>query len=610
MKHPLLCIVRLLGAAMVCVLLGLASPVWGKTRTVKLSDYGILPNAPTDKTLSARLDSVMRLVVTRQAKGEKLVLRLQRGAYHLHGTTSKAYELYISNHDQNQPKHVGLMLDGLRDVTIDGGGAELICHGRMLPIVLRHGRGVTLKRLTIDFDNPQIAQIQIVKNSPTEGITFEVAPWVRWRIGANGHFETYGDGWVMQQSSGIAFEPDTRHIVYRTGDLGFNSSEARDLGGGHVLAPQWRDDRLKPGTFVALRGWARPCPGLFMAHDTATVLHDVTIHYAEGMGLLAQRCHDIELKGFRVALRGKDDPRYFTTQADATHFSQCSGHIASSGGLYENMMDDAINVHGVYLRLQQVVDGHTLRAGYEHSQAYGFDWGCLGDTVCLLRSATMEEASFRSRITAIRPLEGTSYNGVKELLITLSDNVPAEVAAHPQEWGIENLTATPTVSFHHNIVRNNRARGALFSSPRRTLCENNLFDHVSGSAIVLCGDCNGWYESGAVRDLVIRRNTFVHALTTLYQFTNAVISIYPEIPRLSEQQACFHGGRQGAIRIENNYFEHFDKPLLYAKSVDGLTFRDNHLKQVPAFEPYHFIQREITLEKCERADVEPCRVVK
>ena len=74
-------------------------------------------------------------------------------------------------------------------------------------------------------------------------------------------------------------------------------------------------------------------------------------------------------------------------------------------------------------------------------------------------------------------------------------------------YGIENLTWTPQVRFAGNTVRNNRARGALFSTPRRTVAEDNLFDHTSGTAILLCGDCNGWYETGACRDVLIRRNT-------------------------------------------------------------------------------------------------------
>lgn len=61
------------------------------------------------------------------------------------------------------------------------------------------------------------------------------------------------------------------------------------------------------------------------------------------MGLLAQLCENITLDRFNVCLKGPNDPRYFTTQADATHFSGCKGAIISKNGLYEGMMDDAIN---------------------------------------------------------------------------------------------------------------------------------------------------------------------------------------------------------------------------------------------------------------------------
>ena len=100
-------------------------------------------------------------------------------------------------------------------------------------------------------------------------------------------------------------------------------------------------------------------------------MQNVKVHYAEGMGLLAQLCENITLDEFSVCLRGDKDPRYFTTQADATHFSSCRGKIDSRNGLYEGMMDDAINVHGTYLKIKQRLDDHTVIAQYMHPQAYG-----------------------------------------------------------------------------------------------------------------------------------------------------------------------------------------------------------------------------------------------
>lgn len=55
-------------------------------------------------------------------------------------------------------------------------------------------------------------------------------------------------------------------------------------------APQWKDARLKPGTVVALRTYYRPAPGIFLSNDKDTRLQNVKVHYAEGMGLLAQLC--------------------------------------------------------------------------------------------------------------------------------------------------------------------------------------------------------------------------------------------------------------------------------------------------------------------------------
>ncbi|MBQ2073108.1 MAG: alpha-1,3-galactosidase B, partial [Bacteroidaceae bacterium] len=150
-------------------------------------------------------------------------------------------------------------------------------------------------------------------------------------------------------------------------------------------------------------------------------------------------------------------------------------------------------------------------------------------------------------------------------------------------------------------IRNNRARGSLFSTPRQVVCEKNFFDHTSGTAILLCGDCNGWYETGACRDVLIRKNRFLNALTSPFQFTNAVISIYPEIPELDRQKEYFHGGplagNKYAIRITDNVFETFDNPLLYAKSVDGLLFRNNRVIRNNDYPAFHWITQPVTLER-------------
>ena len=584
-----------LGAAFLFVALSVSAQ-----KVYNVSDYGLRPDSK--KNASPVVQKVIARIQAECKDGEAVILRFEEGRYNFHEKGCAEREYYISNHDQTNPKKVGLALEDMKNLTVDGQGAELIFHGRMLPVSLLRSENCTLKNLHIDFENPHISQVKIIENDPQKGIVFEPASWVKYRITKDQFFETFGDGWTMRHNYGIAFEGDTKHLVYNTSDVYCPIKGVKEIAPRRILAPEWKDQRLVPGTVMALRGWYRPTPGIFLSHNVNTTIENVQVHYAEGMGLLAQLCENITLDKFGVCLRGENDPRYFTTQADATHFSGCKGKIVSRNGLYEGMMDDAINVHGTYLKVVKRVDDRTLVGRYMHNQAWGFEWGCIGDEVQFVRSNTMELIGETNRIASIRPYDKEQIAGAREFLITFTE--PVDDAINEKSgFGIENLTWTPEVLFAGNVIRNNRARGTLFSTPKATVVEDNLFDHTSGAAVLLCGDCNGWYETGACRNVIIRKNRFVNALTNLFQFTNAVISIYPEIPNLKDQQKYFHGGKDGGIVIEDNVFETFDAPILYAKSVDGLVYRRNVIKVNHDYKAFHPNQRRFWLERVTNVSI-------
>lgn len=569
-------------------------------RIYDLARMGLKPDSR--KNASPILQRVVNRIKAECSPEDSIVLRFAKGKYFFHEAGAATRTYYISNHDQTNPKKVGIELEGFRHFTLEGNGAELIFHGRMLPLALLHSAHCTLRNFSIDFANPHITQIRVTENNAGQGITFMPAPWVKWRISKDSLFEAYGEGWRTRPTSGIAFEEEKRHIVYNTSDLYMQTKGVTATPAGTLTAPHWKDSRLIPGTVVAMRTWHRPAPGIFLHRNLNTVLENIKVHYAEGMGLLAQLCENITLDAFGVCLKGADDPRYFTTQADATHFSGCKGKIISCNGLYEGMMDDAINVHGTYLKVVNRIDDHTLVGRYMHDQSWGFEWGEPGDSIQFIRSATMDIIGKTNRITGISPTDRQETAGVREFRITFRDPIDPQICEQ-EGYGIENLTWTPEVEFKGNIIRNNRARGALFSTPQRVIVENNLFDHTSGTAILLCGDCNGWYETGACRNVVIRKNRFVNALTSQFQFTNAIISIYPEIPDLEGQRQYFHGGKEGSILIEENEFDTFDAPILYAKSVDGLTFRHNILKKNNEYKPFHWNRSRFLLEKTNRVKI-------
>lgn len=585
--------------------LAAAALVGSSQTTVRLADYGIRPGQKAD--MAPRMERALAKIAAKTGKKD-VTLLMEPGDYNFYNDKAPRREYYISNHDQDNPKPVGICLEGWEGLTLttpEGaeGRINVLCHGRMLPLAVKECSNTTIRHMDVDFVNPMMTQLTVVANSPESGLTFRPAPWVKMTIHKSGRLSAYGHGWEQYTMSAMVFDSISGHILPRTTDIVCAFDSIVREPGGLLRAPKFYNPVLKPGNKMAMRTYMRPYPGVFLAENVATTLIDVRIHYAEGMGLLAQLCDGITLDGCGVCRRGDDDPRFFTSQADATHFSGCKGVIDSRNGLYENMMDDAINVHGTYLKVVGREADNVLIGRYMHGQSYGFKWGDPGDTVQFIASRTMELIGDKAVIKAIEPVDKPTVAGAKVMRITFDRPVDPAIS-ETGAYGMENLEWCPEVRFTGNTVRNNRARGALFSTPRTVTCTDNLFDHVSGSGILLCGDCNGWYETGACRRVIISRNRFVNCLMSVYQFTEAVISIYPEIPDLAGQRLYFHGGQPDAIEVTDNEFVMFDRPVLYAKSVDGLRFSGNrvvHSSEYPAFHHNPFTYK---FERARRVVIE------
>ena len=569
-------------------------PVSARRVTFNMSDFGISPN--TQQDMGPALQKALKEIKSSVQEKDKVVLNFSKGTYNFHVSATQECTYYISNHDQDQPKRVMFNLADWHNLSINGNGADFIFHGRLIPFAIVNCTNTTLENFSIDFSQPQIGQIEILKNN-SDGITFKVAPWMTYQLDKEkGTLTNLGEGWENQLSSGIAFEGETRHVVYNTGDIGYDLHDATEISPRIIHAPKWKDSRMIPGTVIAMRSWYRPAPGIFANESKNTTFKNVKVHYAEGMGVLAQVCENVRLDGLKVCFNPTDSSRYITTIVDATHFSHCRGKIVSANGFYEHMGDDAINVHGIYLDVQERVDDHTVVGKFMYEQTYGFDWGFAGDTVQFVSKVTSEPIGVPNRIARIEPLdESAPAAGMRSFKIAFENTLPRQVDG-AGTCSMENLTWTPEVYFVNNVVRDNRARGALFTTPRKVVVRSNVFDHVSGSAILISGDCSYWYESGACRDVLISDNKFIQALTSLYMESNAVISISPVVKELRKQVRCFHGGRPDAIRIVNNLFELADVPVLYVKSVDGLLFKDNVIRTNPESVPFHWNRSRFCLE--------------
>jgi hypothetical protein len=78
-----------------------------------------------------------------------------------------------------------------------------------------------------------------------------------------------------------------------------------------------------------------------------------------------------------------------STNADATHFVNCSGRIEMLDCFFENMNDDAINVHGNDAPVIKIVDTRSVEVRVSHYQQFGVNVYRAGDTVNVLEAGTL-----------------------------------------------------------------------------------------------------------------------------------------------------------------------------------------------------------------------------
>ncbi|MBQ9759434.1 MAG: NPCBM/NEW2 domain-containing protein, partial [Opitutales bacterium] len=453
--------------------------------------FGLQPNVDKDQT-----DVFREMFDCARTFGHNEIV-LEPGTYHLYAENALDMSLWISNHDQQPTQQVMLPLVDLRNLKIRGNGSTFIFHGKCLPVLFMDCENVTLEGVRIDFARSLYSEAKVLgfKNGKTiVSIDKKAFPYeIR-----DGRLFFVGENYPLQPiQSVIAFREGTKNIVSNTADIGCGSDVTVLPGGKIALHRDFskEGDGVAVGDTLTLRTWWRPAPACMIYRAKNTVLRDVSIHSSFGMTLLAQRSENIKIEGTKTAedqtsgmFPRPETGRVYSASADATHFSNVKGKVIFKNSFFETMMADAINVHSTCLDIAEILAPDTIRCRYRHGQAIGFELFEPGENLRFIVGKTLENSTETVPVKSVRRISPT------EVLITLKEAVPANVK--PGD-AVENADYQPEVVFCGNIVRNNRARGALFTTPRKVVVEDNVFKNVAGSAILLAGDAQGWYESGA-----------------------------------------------------------------------------------------------------------------
>ncbi len=286
-------------------------------------------------------------------------------------------------------------------------------------------------------------------------------------------------------------------------------------------------------------------------HNTRSkdiTVRDCRFHALTNMGIVSQFTENLTFQHVDI-VPPPGTMRTCPCWADCFHFSGCRGDILIEGCHVSGLQDDLLNVHGTHLQLSGKGAEDQVVVHFANNQTFGFAAFQPGDEVAVIGHANLRElpGNPRRRVTAIE------RRSDRDWLLTLDGAAPV---FGPGDV-IDNLTWYPAVTVRDCHVSLDSCRGLLLTTRGKVLVERCTFYRCHMQAISIEDDAEGWFESGPIRDLTLRGNTF----------TECGIAINPQNRSVKDDEPVHEN-----IRIEGNTFTGAG---IFAKCVHGLTVTGN-----------------------------------
>lgn len=553
-----------------------------KTTPIVLSlrDYEDPNNPDVQSAMKCAIEAV-------RAMEGAVILDVPPGCYHFYPQSAvrEAYHISNTTSEEENPdvtKTIGIWLKDLHHMTLEGNGSLFIFHGKQTMLVLDGCTDIEIRNLHWDYAAPTVTEMTVDRCGDAY-LETTVHPDSCYDC-VDGKFEWVGEGWRFREGPMQLCSADLSATwrvdnwlerVLHTEEI--SPRRLRFHFGNHA------SPHLAPGTIVQMRDGIRDQVGMLITGSSRVTLSNVGIHFMHGLGVVGQFSENLIFERLDLTPR-PETGRTVAGFADFIHLSGCRGKVSIRDSRFAGAHDDAINVHGTYLRIVDRPATNQLLVRFMHPQTYGFLAFLPGDEVAFVDADTLNTYAF-GRVAAV------GMKSPREMLLTLEKAVPAVVGVRDV---LENVTWTPEVDIVGNAFVRIPTRGILTTTPRRIMIRDNTFMNMQMSAILVAADASSWYESGAVTDMNILDNRFVNCGGP----GHSVIRIAPE-------NKHHHASVHRNVRITGNRFETTGEDWLMARSTEGLIFKNNVIRMQEKYDREGNVPLEerVKLEACIGADI-------
>jgi hypothetical protein len=483
---------------------------------------------------------------------DPVVIRFAPGRYDWFPKKLLTRKLAISNtnEDPDGDKAVAMELRQVAWFRIEGEGAIFYCRGKMMQIHIERSKDVLLTGFAFDYQRPTVSEYT-VESLGSKDAVLAMHPDSTYTL-KDGKVVWVGEGWRADSGGyGQIFDPRD-NTVRRAGSPLGKIKRAEILSPGKVQVYFDKNPGFVQGLVYQHRVTRRDYAAVFCDRSERIHWDAVKFHFMHGMGVVSQFSRDLVFRDALFAPR-PESKRTCAAWADMLHFSGCAGKITVENVRFFGANDDAINIHGTHLRIVRTSRPNHLWVRFMHRETFGFPAFFSGDEVDFISAKTL--LPYATATVAKAELLDS-----RTMELTLSKPIPNNIKADDV---LENATWTAAVEIKNCLIEAIPTRGFLLTTRQPILVADNVFRRTNMSAILVADDAKSWFESGMVRDLTIRGNTFDHC-------AEPVLNFHPENPVASETHPV-----HANIKILGNTFFLRGRGALALKSTGEVTLAEN-----------------------------------
>ncbi len=281
-------------------------------------------------------------------------------------------------------KKIGLLVEDMHDVTVDGGGAKLVHHGLQTAFASIRSTDVTFQNFSFDYAAPEVIDATVATTGVTDGHAYRVL-----KIPAGSPYRVNGTHitWLGETSpatgqpywSGVdglqytqIHDPEAQRTWRGDNPLFNDVAAVTDLGGRRIRIDYTTAARpADAGLVYQMRLIERTEPGAFIWESKNVTMRSMNAYYLQSFGVVGQFSENISIDKVNFA----PDPRSGRSTASFADFVQMSGvkgKVSITRSLFDGPHDDPINIHGTYLEVVGKPGPSTLTLAYKHPQTAGF----------------------------------------------------------------------------------------------------------------------------------------------------------------------------------------------------------------------------------------------